>query len=395
MIGRPTLWAVLAIILCFRSLCAEEIPVTIPEQPRADYIHFSHRAHLNDYGVVCADCHVTAATSELATDNLLARKKNCEPCHAQEVVSQDQCGKCHKPNTEYVAFSSPERVIDFHHQYHTEILKLDCESCHVGMDRTDYASRASWPVMDDCLTCHQDRDAPFDCETCHPKVEVIRPQTHQQDWMYEHKQHVRAVDMPCSKCHEDTWCEDCHSGALLGIARAPSEQVLVAAPSSRGRVVQTVQRQHDLSYRFTHPIDAVGKTQQCQTCHEPDFCVDCHRTEGQEERFRPVWHGPVPGEVLPWILSAVGSGGGRHGEWARRDIERCIACHDVEGDDPSCVQCHVDLDGVRGTDPQTHPPRYADFVGEGDFHDNPGSLCYTCHTSTTTSGAGFCGYCHE
>jgi hypothetical protein len=33
------------------------------------------------------------------------------------------------------------------------------------MDRTDYASRRNWPVMDDCLTCHQDRDAPFDCET--------------------------------------------------------------------------------------------------------------------------------------------------------------------------------------------------------------------------------------
>lgn len=375
------------------ALRAEEV-ITIPEQDREALIHFSHQAHLNDYGVVCADCHVDAATSRAATDNILPREKDCASCHAEEVPDPDQCEKCHRSEVEKVSFKSPERVIDFHHQYHVDVLKLECEWCHKGMDRTDYASRANWPVMDDCLTCHQDRDAPFDCATCHPRVEVIRPQTHQQDWIHEHKQHVRAVDMPCSKCHEDTWCEDCHAGALLSVAGTPADRVLVSAPSSRGRVVQTVQRQHELSYRFTHPLDAVGKERQCQSCHEPDYCVDCHRVEGQEERFKPIWHGPVPGEELPWVLGTVGSGGGRHGQWARRDMERCVACHDVEGDDPSCVQCHVDLDGVRGTDPRTHPPRFADRVGEGDFHDDPGSLCYACHVNTNTSSVGFCGYCH-
>ena len=386
--------AAVLLTIGFGALRAEEVLITIPEQDREALIHFSHQAHLNDYGVVCADCHVDAASSKVATDNLLPREKVCETCHAEEVPDPDQCEKCHKSDVEKVSFESPERLIDFHHQYHVDVLKLECESCHTGMDRTDYASRVNWPVMDDCLTCHQDRDAPFDCATCHPRVEVIRPQTHQQDWIHEHKQHVRAVDMPCSKCHEDTWCEDCHAGALLSVAGTPSDRVLVSAPSSRGRVVQTVQRQHELSYRFTHPLDAVGKERQCQSCHEPDYCVDCHRVEGQEERFKPIWHGPVPGEELPWVLGTVGSGGGRHGQWARRDMERCVACHDVEGDDPNCVQCHVDLDGVRGTDPRTHPPRFADRVGEGDFHDNPGSLCYACHVSTNTSSVGFCGYCH-
>lgn len=369
--------------------------VLIPEQDRSALIHFSHQSHLNDYGVVCLDCHVDATGSQTARDNILPMKKACASCHAEEVDSEAACAKCHIEGAERVLFENAERVIDFHHQYHTETLGMGCESCHVGMDLTDYASRESWPVMDDCLTCHQDRDAPFDCATCHPRVEVIRPLSHQQDWMREHKTHVRAVDMPCSKCHEDTWCEDCHTGALLTVASSPSDRVVEAAPANRGKIAQTIQRQHDLSYRFTHPLDAVGKEKQCQSCHEPEYCLDCHRVEGREDRFKPVWHGPVPGEVVPWILGTVGSGGGRHGQWARRDIERCVACHDVEGDDPSCVQCHVDLDGVRGTDPATHPGRFADRVGEGDFHVNPGSMCYTCHVDTQVSGSGFCGYCHQ
>ena len=386
------LLAFLSTLTCLGA--AREVVVTIPEEARDALIHFSHQAHLNDYGVVCADCHASAGSSLSSGDNILPLEKDCAGCHAEEVSDPEQCGKCHKADVERTAFANPERVIDFHHQYHTEVLGLGCESCHVRMDETDYASRVHWPVMDDCLTCHQDRDAPFDCETCHPKVEVIRPHSHEQDWMREHKKHVRAVDMPCSKCHEDTWCEDCHTGALLSVVSGPADRVVESAPASRGNVSQVIGRQHDLTYRFTHPLDAVGKERQCQSCHEPDYCIDCHRVEGQVERFKPIWHGTIPGEVVPWLVGTVGSGGGRHGDWAKRDIERCVACHDVEGDDPSCVQCHVDLDGVRGTDPRTHPARFADQVGEGDFHENSGSLCYTCHINSWTSGVGFCGYCH-
>jgi hypothetical protein len=374
---------------------AESVPVTIPEQVRSSLIRFSHQAHLNDYGVVCADCHLEAGQSASAADNNLPKEKACTSCHAEEVKDPAQCAKCHLETVDQTGFANPERVIDFHHQYHTEVLGLGCESCHVGMDRTDYAAREHWPVMDDCLVCHQDQDAPFDCATCHPKVEMMRPVSHEQDWMRVHKRHVRTVDMPCSKCHEDSWCEDCHTGALLSATSGPADRVVEMAPASRGMVEQVFQRQHDLGYRFTHPLDAVGKERQCQSCHEPDYCIDCHRVEGQEERYKPVWHGPVPGEVVPWILGNVGSGGGRHGQWARRDMERCVACHDVEGDDPSCVQCHIDPDGVRGTDPQTHPARYAEQIGEGDFHESPASLCYTCHVDTNISGVGFCGYCHQ
>lgn len=390
-------WLVgLALACAVGALWAEEeIPITIPEQDRSRLIKFSHRQHLLDFGLICTDCHVKAPKSGHSGDNLLPREENCAGCHRAEVEDPEQCDKCHKDPARPVPFENPERVIDFPHRFHLEGLGLACQDCHRGMPKTDYASRENWPAMPECLTCHQDATAPLDCETCHPRVEVIRPQSHRADWIHEHKEHARAGDMPCAQCHQDTWCEDCHAGALTVKLEDPPDRMASGAPQNRGRVGQILQRQHELNYRFTHPMDAAGKERQCASCHPVSFCIDCHRVEADERRFKPVWHGQLPDEPRPWVLIGVGSGGGRHAEWARRDLELCVACHDVEGEDPSCMQCHVDFDGVKGTDPRTHPGRFAERAAEGEFHSDPNSLCYACHVDTNVSGVGFCGYCHQ
>jgi hypothetical protein len=30
----------------------------------------------------------------------------------------------------------------------------------------------------------------------------------------------------------------------------------------------------------------------------------------------------------------------------------------------------------------------------GPWHSDPGYFCFQCHTNTSRSGQGFCGYCH-
>jgi hypothetical protein len=380
---------------CSPAFGIEEIPVTIPEQNRRSLIKFSHRYHLQDIGLFCTDCHKLARGSSSASDNILPKEENCADCHLKEVEDEAKCGKCHQDNAEHEPFENPERVIDFPHKFHLEKAGLSCQDCHHGMNKTDYARREHWPTMPECLSCHQDADAPADCNLCHPKVEVIRPVSHRADWLHEHDQHVRSEDMPCAQCHQDTWCEDCHVGATTLELMNPVALMASGGSQNRGRTGQIIQRQHDLNYRFVHPLDAVGKERQCATCHAKKFCVDCHRVEGDEQRFKPVWHGQLPGVSQPWVLIGVGSGGGRHADWGRKDMERCVACHDVEGDDPSCIQCHVDFDGVKGTDPKTHPGGFAGRLGEGEFHTDPTALCYACHVNTSASGVGFCGYCHQ
>ena len=67
-----------------------------------------------------------------------------------------------------------------------------------------------------------------------------------------------------------------------------------------------------------------------------------------------------------------------------------------QGADPTCLTCHVDNDGIKGTNPKTHPGGFMKDA-HGDWHSDPGSVCFNCHVGASPqspSGIGFCGYCH-
>lgn len=60
--------------------------------------------------------------------------------------------------------------------------------------------------------------------------------------------------------------------------------------------------------------------------------------------------------LLPGFFTfGAGTGGGEHAKLARRDIESCIACHDVQGADPTCTGCHMIPEGTGGMNPNTQP----------------------------------------
>jgi hypothetical protein len=386
--------AALVALACLLGLAGlsrsrEVPPVTVPEEDRSRVIRFSHQFHLNEVGAKCTDCHTEAARSDRASDRLLPRKAACGQCH--DVEDRSECGKCHHDPARAADFRNPERIVEFPHRLHLEKAGLSCTDCHLGLDRVDYASRANWPAMEDCLRCHDNLKAPMDCDNCHSRIESLRPRSHGPAFLREHRAAARSATMPCAKCHDEGFCQECHLGARLLERKAPTDRTAPGEPQTRGRVPQTLRRQHSLNYRATHPMDAVGKERQCAVCHDTrSFCADCHRARGFDDRsVKPRWHGDG-GE--PWILGRVGNGG-RHAEWARRDIERCTACHDAEGGDPSCLQCHVDFDGRQRTDPRTHD-RYTGREDDRGFHRDPGAVCYACHVNTRRPGTGFCGYCH-
>jgi len=65
------------------------------------------------------------------------------------------------------------------------------------------------------------------------------------------------------------------------------------------------------------------------------------------------------------------------------------------------MKCHVDPDGIKGTNPKTHPVGFMSG-NHGDWHTNAGATCFACHTDPNAkphtmggiAGQGFCGYCH-
>lgn len=339
---------------------------------------FPHYYHVQEEEIECADCHVGVEDSRSSADNLLPDPEFCLDCHDQGDVRLE--------------WPAAEREFDFDHAYHINQLGAECADCHQGLLEETVRSAGYLPAMDDCMTCHNGMAAPRECAACHSTDRaLLAPASHTAGWVKDHGFDADMPDASCMPCHTVSDCQECHDGALLvkRMALGASAQPLFAAQlEGNGNVGEAV---HGLNFRFLHGLEARGRASDCLTCHEldsGDFCAECHNPAGSAA-LRPVWHG-----VGNWVTLGVGSGGGRHAELARRDIENCAVCHDSRGTDPTCLQCHMDRLPGLGNDPSTHAADFADDIGEGDFHSDAGAMCFTCHTQSTAPD-GFCAYCHE
>lgn len=367
------------------------------EEDRSKLIKFSHRFHIEDLEVECADCHGSAWTSSASSDKLLSNHSDCSLCHEQEI--EEDCLFCHTTD-EYAPFKNPVRELTFSHAEHV-VQEIECIDCHKGLETVDFAAPANLPDMNACVTCHESEQQSLLCESCHTDFVSRIPKNHWvANFKKEHKQTARLAtfDAQCASCHAADQCQDCHDGAFLNTFGRGGDPLTPVSPRSATRDdpnQMVLQKVHDLNYRFTHGIDAKARMTDCFSCHsEEAFCSDCH-AEGNilQSSIKPDWHNG-PG----FVTIGAGTGGGRHAGFARRDIENCAACHDVQGSDPTCIICHVDPDGFRGTNPNTHSENFM-ASEEGFWHSDPGAICYNCHTDPNAHpngvrGMGFCGYCH-
>jgi hypothetical protein len=387
---------VLAVAVAFK----DSFPGGWKERDEPRTLKFSHKLHIKDVGVDCADCHPGGKTSTLASDNLRAGHDNCTSCHEQQL--SDSCGMCHVNPDNPVALLPQERTVRFAHEQHVSGHAMECATCHAGLGETDYAGPANMPPMETCNSCHNDAKVTNACEACHTSfVNLIPPDHLVADFKKEHKKRTRlgALDVECQTCHTQDFCSQCHNAPSLiqfGRGAKTSEPLPRVSPSNSPKQM-TIEMVHSLNYRFTHGIDAKSKSSDCYTCHSAkEFCTDCHAAGDNISAlaFKPAWHLGVNFTTI-----GRGSGGGRHADYARRDLETCVACHDAQGGDPTCVRCHFDGDGVKGTDPKTHPASFTQDRGDGSWHADRGATCYNCHTDFNAHpggepGKGFCGYCH-
>lgn len=359
-------------------------------------IKFSHKKHLEEAGAECSACHAAATTSENAADLLFPKHAECGACHAEvESENTEDCKFCHTDIDNLEAYAAPQRLdLVFSHQQHVTGQKLECVACHAGIEKSEKPSVAYLPAMASCYTCHNDVTASNACESCHPRVEIMLPLTHRApDWAKQHKRLIRAdhTSSDCAVCHTDNFCQTCHAEASLQLTRGDLRRSLAEnRPAPSGKNPLVTQNVHELNYLFVHSLDLRAKQADCFSCHnQQTFCADCH-SRNQDAGFAAPF--PLSHRSPDFVRIGVGSGGGQHATLARRDIESCAACHDLEGRDPVCLTCHVDRTPGRGDDPKTHLAISRNEHGE--WHSNAGSTCYNCHTNTQKAGIGFCGYCH-
>ncbi|NWF50843.1 MAG: cytochrome C [Ignavibacteriaceae bacterium] len=363
----------------------------------SERIKFSHQLHAD--AMSCADCHSSVISSTSLKDRLLPNHENCSVCH--QVDNQDECGTCHIGDS-YEPLIQKESALIFDHSFHSGNQKMECTSCHIGLDKVDYSFQAVQPnpPMENCYNCHSEKGmATNACEACHISTVNLIPQSHiSSNFIKSHRFAANDIDANCVMCHDNNSCEECHVATNVIYEKNVSDDFYQPYYPSNyvdGAKQQAINRVHELNYRFTHSIDSKSKLSECQSCHQIEtFCANCHQSDNNDFGISGI----IPASHLKagFITIGVGTGGGEHSVLARRDIERCISCHDVQGADPTCLQCHLDSDGIQGTNPKTHPSGFMKDEN-GDWHSSDASVCYNCHSSFSPSspkGIGFCGYCH-
>ena len=368
-------------------------------QTTKSVIKFSHKKHKDV--AECSVCHASIEKSTNIKADVYPKMEDCSSCH--DIKDTANCQQCHFDNV-HQNFPAKKHNILFNHQSHLAMNK-ECNVCHKGVDEVDYASESPTylPEMATCYTCHDGKTkATNACEACHVTTANLKPEDHKKnDFLRFHKFAAQSPKANCVMCHDNSSCDDCHA-ATIGINEKNSPKDFVQPFGNTqfidGTKQQKITRVHDLNYRYTHGTAAKGREAECSSCHQTEsFCVQCHNAERGDYNMGGVK--PASHAKAGFTTLGVGTGGGEHAVLAKRDIENCVACHDVEGGDPVCITCHVDNNGHKGTHPKSHAKGAMQDLGHGDWHSDRSSMCYNCHMDSNArpdgkAGDRFCGYCH-
>ena len=383
------------LLLAFAAFVSEE---SDSFQSNKDIIKFSHSVH-SDL-VDCSDCHTEAKESITLYDDLMPDHESCGDCH--DVEDFEECNTCHYDD-KFEELVQPDPTLIYNHKIHS-VMGMTCTDCHKGLDNVAYAFESvdAFPSMEICAGCHNQVEiASNACESCHISTYDLTPITHRNnDFMRSHKFMYWEMNSNCMMCHNNTTCQECHVSTSAVTENNtydnfyPPYQPTITIDGAKQQVITRVH--NDLNYTYYHGIDAKMSSSNCQTCHSVEtFCGTCHQAAYEDFALSGI----VPTSHLStdFTTLGVGSGGGQHATLARQDMMQCVSCHDIQGADPTCSSmCHLDSDGIEGTDPQTHINNYM-HNEYGDWHSTQSSICYNCHTSQNPSsppGIGFCGYCH-
>ncbi len=131
-------------------------------------IAFSHREHVTEVGLDCQLCHAYARRGPIAGIPSGAR---CVGCHRFVLPDSPEVAKIlrYQEDEEPIPWvrvhDLPEHV-RFTHKRHVRA-GVTCEECHGEVGRMEIVEQVAPLTMGWCITCHQDRQAPLDCLTCH------------------------------------------------------------------------------------------------------------------------------------------------------------------------------------------------------------------------------------
>ena len=404
-------------------------------------LQITHAAHW-EMGLECTFCHdrvahgtkwqfegVTSAeqfTNVAAPSKYAPTMETCYTCHDGNQAPND-CSTCHVTLGERRPTTFDPAWIGAHQEEVRRSGEEDCYRCHQDTF-CDRCHREADPHTRDWTIRHPEEaeSDPDRCAVCHLVPGETRPRDISQlafcrdchslrrehggtDWVYQHGRESLGDPVSCRRCHQPSWCTDCHAFSRphpaewqvrhAAEATQDTEGCAVCHPSDFCDVCHSREEgtptSHETGWLTRHKEGARAGERACQTCHQPDFCGACHARHAPENHG-PLWlsqHGVTSeaGETACLICHEQDFCGachetemphapdwlGRHFAAAARGEARCELCHREEG----CAMCH------RGALPSSH--------GTSDWLSHHGASaweseadCMLCHRTE------MCSSCH-
>ncbi|MBU1702055.1 MAG: hypothetical protein KJ970_01450 [Candidatus Eisenbacteria bacterium] len=249
-------------------------------------LSFSHRLHIEDAELTCADCHAIRGEGESMAGYRRAGMQACANCH--DIEDDAGCTLCHSDKEISPSYDLPS-IQYFSHVNHSGD-RFDCAACHPGVAQSETLDALPLPASGACGDCHA--------------KEGIKPSDHTFDWEHHHGPRATLDSQSCDLCHQEQQdCLTCHEGDNLSAEKSP----------------------HPLSYLYSHGPDARLESTRCESCHRDQvFCMECHASYS----VKPLFH-----DKAGWLSGA-------HGAEARRDLGQCILCHEEAEASVLCGSCH-------------------------------------------------------
>ena len=250
-------------------------PLSIP----VPNLIFSHKRHL-EAEVRCTDCHKNVPDKTVATRDDYPTMDRCIECHEARGAPVT-CVTCH--------LSQPNgRIVSEYPEGQLKPRRFHAAAIHDADFLRDHAVPAR-RNPDYCDSCHEKKD----CTSCHDGV-ARDARYHPGDWIAQHSLRARKDDLRCQSCHRaQTFCFNCHLAS--GVATAQTTQGLDlrrtirlgAEVDATGRAVatgphpMTADGWLDPVSRNFHGFHAQRNIRSCASCHQEQYCLQCHAVGGR------------------------------------------------------------------------------------------------------------------
>lgn len=298
---------------------------------------FSHALHVGQEELDCVICHDGAFTDDAPG---MPYPDTCRLCHDEldaEAPPERRVETLFEGD-EYRAARHSElgEEVVFSHLRHVDA-GVECASCHAGIDTNARLDARVGVGMPACMGCHEGRDQPNECATCHTEVDRDWvPPSHAHQWDLLHgdasKRCLAKTSGDCALCHTERSCVDCH------LSQPPASHT-------------------DVFRRRTHGFHASLDRESCSACHRPDSCNACH------QETRPMSH---------------------TGSWGGTRSRHCFGCH-LPLRANGCRVCHEATPShlLAAPKPEWHTPgmncRQCHGISAPLPHVDKGDDCNACH----------------